>query len=257
MDKSLIHVRIYFPSNDKSPVVSQPRHRPFNFPPVPIAAKHAAILNFFIRTTSWWYDQINSPTFKICSQLFRIISFIPNQTLRFARKFLEGRSDRDLLMRSGSVKGDCQRNSFAVRHHHKLRTLAAPGNIDFRAPFLATIKWPSTKHCVHWMRLRLSSSRIKLNQIFSHTPCFSQSLRRLQQVLGLGYSLGKSFHRAPLRNTQRMPSSTTRLFFQGRPLLFSLGSNGSIFFHCFSLKYMARLIGFISSDESFIDNYLQ
>ena len=242
MDKSLIHFIVGFPTHYQTAVVSKPRHRSFNFPSMPVAAKRSAILNFFARTISWRYDQINAAAFKICSQTLRVVSFIADQTLGLTRQFLDRCLDRDLFMGPCSVKGHCQRNSFAVRHHHKLRTLATPGIIDFRAPFLATIKWPSIKHWLHWMRRRLSNSLIKLSQIFSQTPRSSQSLKRLQQVLGLGYSLGKSFHRAPLRNIQKIPSSTSRFFFQGRPLLFNFGSRGSIFFHCFSLKYIARLI---------------
>lgn len=223
--------------------MTKPGHSTFNFPPMSIPAKSSSILNFFTRAIARRYDQINSAIFKIRSQSLRIISFVTNQTLRLAQQALECCLNQHLLMRAGSVKGHCQRNSFAVRHHHELRTLAAPGNVNFRAPFLATMKWPSIKHWVHWIRLRLSNSRIKLCQIFSQTPWSSQSLNRLQQVLGLGYSLGKSFHRAPLRSTHKIPSRTSRFFFHGRPLLFNFGSNGSIFFHCFSLRYIARPIG--------------
>ena len=236
MNKRLVHIRMNFPAIHQTPIVSKPGHCPFNFPAMTIATKRSTILNFFVRTSSWRYNQIDTAFFEICTQSLRVISFVANQTLRFSRQLLNSRLDRNLFVRSGTVKGHCQRNSFAVRHHHKLRTLATPCIINFRAPFLATIKWPSIKHCVQSIRRRFSNSRIKLSQIFSQTPCSSQSLRRLQQVLGLGYSLGKSFHRAPLRSTQRIPSSTSRFFFQGRPLLFSLGSNGSIFFHCFSLR---------------------
>ena len=224
--------------------MTEPRNGSFNLPSVSVAAKATAILDFFKPKVSGRSNQFNAAFPEISSQTVRVIRFITHQTSGGSRQSSDRLTNQYLLVRSGRVKGHCQRNSFAVRHHHELRTLATPCNFDFRAPFLATTKWPSIKHCAHWIRLRLSNSRIKLSQIFSQMPWSSQSLRRLQQVLGLGYSLGKSFQRAPLLNTQRMPSKTTRLFFQGRPLLFNLGSNGSIFFHCFSLKYIARLIGF-------------
>ena len=242
MDKSLIHFRVSFPTNNQSSEIAQPRHCPFNFPSMTIASKCSTILNVFASTPSGRNNEIYASAFKICAQTFRVVSFITNQTFRLTRQILDRCLDRNLFVRTCPVKGHCQRNSFAVRHHHKLRTLATPCVIDFRAPFLATIKWPSIKHCAQWIRRRLSNSRIKLCQILSHTPCSSQSLNRLQHVLGLGYSLGKSFHLAPLLNTQKMPSKTSRFFFQGRPLLFNLGSKGSIFFHCFSLRYIARLI---------------
>ena len=57
---------------------------------------------------------------------------------------------------------------------------------------------------------------------------------RRQQVDGLGYRSGKSCQRAPVRRTQRMPSSTCRLSIGGRPPFgFALGSgsSGSSSFH--------------------------
>ena len=256
MDKSLINFWMNFPAINQTSVMAKPRHRAFDLPSMTIASKAASILNFFDSKVSSWSNELNSASTKISSQTIRIISLVTDQTLWFSLKTFKRCFNQRLLVWSGRVKGHCQRNALAVCHHHKLRTLTPSGDFDFRAPFLATIKWPSIKHWAHWIFLCLSNSLIKLCQIFSQTPWSSQSLKRLQQVLGLGYSLGKSFHRAPLRKTQRMPSSTNRLCFQGRPLLFNFGSNGSIFCHCFSLKYFARLIDF-SPMSLFIDNHLQ
>jgi hypothetical protein len=147
------------------------------------------------------------------------------------------------LMRGGRVKGHSQRNTLAVRQNHELRALAPLGFADFRPPFLAGMKLPSMKHSAHWIWLFLSNSWMKARQTLSQRPVSSHIRRRLQHVLGLGYFSGKSFHRAPVRKIQRMPSNTRRLSFQGLPLLFNLGSRGSIFRHCQSLKYTARLIG--------------
>jgi hypothetical protein len=58
-------------------------------------------------------------------------------------------------------------------------------------------------------------ARITYNQISSSV----QRLRRRQQVDGLGYVEGKSFHGAPVRRIQRMPSKTSRLEASGRPPL--------------------------------------
>ena len=243
MDKSLIHFSIHFPTKNQTPVMPDPGHCAFDFPSIFIAPKSAAILNWLFPTLSWRGNEFNTGASKFGTQKFGIVTFITNQTLGLPRQAFERCLNQRLLVRCGRVKGHCQRNSFAVRHHHELRTLATPSDFDFRAPFLAITKWPSIKHCAHWIRRRLSSSRIKLSQIFSQIPWSSQSLKRLQQVLGLGYCFGKSFQRAPLRSTHRMPSRTSRFFFQGRPLLLNFGSKGSIFSHCFWLKYIARLIG--------------
>jgi hypothetical protein len=71
-------------------------------------------------------------------------------------------------------------------------------------------------------------------------PSSSHRWRRRQQVAGDGYSCGKSRQRAPVLRTQRMPSRTSRLSRNGRPLLLSFGSNGSICAHCSSLSTFVR-----------------
>ncbi len=232
-----------FPSNHQATIMCKPSHGSFNLPTMAITPKFASILDTFKFTTPYRSHQINATIAKSYSQRLRIITRVCYQMLwRFPQTFKDF-IDMRLFVWAGQVKGHCQRNSLAVRHHHELRTLATPCNVDFRAPFLALTKWLSIKHWAHWIFLRLSNCLMKCCQILSHTPSSSHNFKRLQQVLGLGYSLGKSFQRAPLRNTQRIPSKTKRLFFQGRPLLFNFGSSGSIFSHCFWLKYTARLIG--------------
>lgn len=236
MHKGLIHFRVSFPTYDQSSVMSDPRHRALNLPAVLVAPEAPAVLDPANSKVPLWSNQLDPLLLELSSQVIRIIGFIPDQTLRLTPQTFKRCPNQRLLMRTGRVKGHCQRNSFAVCHHHKLRTLTTPCDFGFWAPFFAATKWPSIKHWTHPILRRLSSSRMKLCQSFSQIPWSSQSLKRLQQVLGLGYSLGKSFQRAPLLKTQRIPSSTARLFFQGRPLLFNLGSRGSIFRHCFSLK---------------------
>jgi hypothetical protein len=124
----------------------------------------------------------------------------------------------------------------AVDHHHPLRAFAPLGFADAKAPFLAGAKLPSRKLSLQSSLPLRSSSERNARQILSQTPCFSQRRNRRQQVLALGYSGGKSRHRAPVLSTHKMPSTTRRLSDQGRPRLLSRGSNGSILFHRSSLK---------------------
>jgi hypothetical protein len=159
-------------------------------------------------------------------------------------------------MWTGRGNGHSQRNTSAIRHNHELGALTPLGFPDFWAPFFAETNVPSIKHSLQSIWPRLSSLRIKVRHIFSQTPCSSHIFNRLQQVLGLGYFSGRSFHLAPVRRTQRIPSKTKRLFCQGRPLLFNFGSNGSISFHCFSVKYIARLIGLIPPMNLLSANHL-
>jgi len=63
-------------------------------------------------------------------------------------------------------------------------------------------------------------------------------MSRRRQVLYEGYSLGRSFQRAPLRSTQRIPSKQGRFATGERPTerLLGLGNSGSIMFHCASVN---------------------
>jgi hypothetical protein len=97
-----------------------------------------------------------------------------------------------------------------------------------RSPFFSGAKLPSRKLSLQSNLPRRSSSERKARQILSHTPRCSHCRSLRQHVLALGYSLGKSRHRAPVLSTHRMPSSTRRLR--------SLGKSGSSLAHCSSDK---------------------
>jgi len=256
MEKSLIHFVVMFPTGNKPSVIAQPCNGPFNFPTALVTSEGTSILKFAFSAASIWNDQLNSLLSKSLTKFLRIISFVTHQVLGCFTKLINRLFNKSYLMWTGRGNGHSQRNTLAIRHHHELGTLAPLGFADFWAPFFAETNVPSIKHSLQSIWPLLSSLRIKVRHIFSQTPCSSHIFNRLQQVLGLGYFSGRSFHLAPVRRIHRMPSKTKRLFFQGRPLLFNFGSNGSITFHCFSVKYIARLIGF-SSYEPFIGKSLR
>lgn len=243
MEKSLIHFVVMFPTSDKSSVISEPGNSPFDLPAAFVTPEGSSVLHGTAAVLSMRSHKFNASTFEFLTKLIRVIGFISNQMLRFSAQLINGFINECYLMWTGRGKGHCQRNTLAISHHHELGALATLGFPDFWAPFFADTKLPSIKHSAQSIWPFLSSSLMKVRQIFNHTPCSSHLFNRLQHVLGLGYFSGKSFHRAPVRRIQRIPSTTQRLFFQGRPLLFNFGSKGSIFFHCFSVRYIARLIG--------------
>ena len=257
MEKSLIHFVVPFPTRDKAPVIADPRNRSLNLPAALVTPKRSAVLKLLSLVLSRRSNELNALLFEILTKLVRIIRFVSDQTFGLLAQLINRLVNDFYLMWAGRMNGHSQRNTLAVCHHHELRALAPLGFADFGPPFLADTKLPSIKHSAHWMRFLLSSSLMKIRQIFSHTPCSSHILSRLQHVLGLGYFSGKSFHRAPVLRIHRIPSKTKWLFFQGRPLLFNLGRCGSIASHCFSVKYIARLIGLITSYELFIGNHLR
>lgn len=137
-----------------------------------------------------------------------------------------------------------QRKTLAVDHHHALRTLAALGFPDVRAPFFAGANVASTNTFSQRSRPRASSWPRKARHIASHVPSSSHWRNRRQHVDPLGYPSGRSRHRAPVRSTQRMPSTTERVSTRGRPPRgdrTDAGRCGSIFAHCASVSRTLRL----------------
>lgn len=241
----MIHLVVTLPTSDKSSVIAEPGNGTFDLPAAFVTSEGSSVLHGMAAVLSMRGHQLNALLFESFAKFIRVIGLVSDQVLRFLAQLINGFINERYLMWTGRGKGHSQRNTLAIRHHHKLGPLAPLGFPDFWAPFFAETKLPSMKHSAQSIWPFLSSSRMKVRQTFSHTPSSSHLFRRLRQVLGLGYFSGKSFHRAPVRRIQRIPSTTKRLFFQGRPLLFNFGSNGSIFFHCFSVKYIARLIGVV------------
>ena len=245
MEKSLIHFIVMFPTSNQASVVAKPGDGAFNLPAVFVTSKCSAILGFWLAAIlSVRCHKLNALFLKFRSKFIRVIRFVTHQSFGFLAQLINRLMDQNHLMWTGRGNGHSQRNTLAISHHHELRPFPPLGFPDFWTPFFADTKLPSIKHSAQLIWPFLSSLLIKVRQIFNQTPSSSHLLSRLQHVLGLGYFSGKSFHLAPVRKIQRIPSSTRRLFFQGRPLLFSFGKSGSISFHCFSVKYTARLIGF-------------
>jgi hypothetical protein len=136
-----------------------------------------------------------------------------------------------------------QRNTLAVDHHHALRAFPPLSFPDLVAPFFAGAKSASINAFSQRRRPRSSSSPRNVRQTRSHTSCSSHSRSRRQQVDGLGYSTGRSRHRAPLFSTHKIPSMQSRWPMNGRPPCRCFGrggSSGSIFFHCLSVNRIPR-----------------
>ena len=143
-------------------------------------------------------------------------------------------------LRGRKLRSD--RYTLAVDHHHALRTFPATGFSDCGAPFFASTKVASRKASSQSSNFRSSNRASNACHARSHTPCSSHRRRRRQQVEPLGYSLGRSRHRAPTRRTQRMPSKQLRFDAQGRPRPSfrrgGAGNKSSICFHCWSVSIM-------------------
>ena len=247
MEKGTVNTNKFFISNNKAPEITYPRKGAFNFPSFSIPSEFSSVLclRFFsilpVRT-----NQLYSSFFKLFTKWITIISFISNQALWAAFRPSRALSwyfdlckrlvNKSYLRRGCRGNGASQRNTLAVDHHHPLRTFTSFGFSDAGAPFFAGAKLPSMKASSQSKRAFSSRSERNLRHTSSQTPCSSQSLSLRQHVEGLGYTLGRSLHLAPLRKTQRMPSRTCRLPACGRPTRpgSGFGNKGSSLFHCSS-----------------------
>lgn len=153
-----------------------------------------------------------------------------------------------------------QRNTLAIDHHHVLCSLSPLGFPDSRAPFFAGEKLASMNASSQSRTPLASSSERKALHISFRTSASYHSFKRRQQVEKCGYLSGRSFHRAPVLSTQRIPSKTNRSSALGRPPFGPtgfFGMRGSIFLHCSSVRYTTRVLTGLTSGEVNIPKMLE
>lgn len=258
MKESRVHRDFMFISDHETPKRAKPGKGPLDFVSPAVSVSHATVLlPFFLPVLPVGRQEGDPSSFQPVPERVTVIPLVGDESLgpRFGATFpsnmdpdvLQGLFSQGHFRWRGRVDVASQWNTLTIDHHHPLRSFAPLGFSDCRAPFFAGAKLPSMKASLQSRIPSLSSWERKVRQIFSHTPSSSQRLSLLQQVAGLGYRSERSFQRAPVRKTHRIPSITLRSFALGRPLLrgiSSLGSKGSIFSHCSSVKNsVRRLIG--------------
>lgn len=263
MHKSLINRHISIPSNHDAAIVLQPSDRAFDDPSLSITPKRSAVLSLGFATIDLMRaHQLQATFFQSITQRIGIIGTIRDKMapmLLRQRRFVQCRLDQLRLVRGRACHVHSERKTLAARHHHKLCTFSTFGFTHAEAPFFAGQKVPSAKMFIQWSWPCSSSSWIRAIQVRSQTSCSSQSRSRRQHVLGEGKRSGKSFHLAPLRSTQRMPSKHSRLPAGGRPPLaerLGCGSNGSIFFHCSSVMISSLAMAGIPFHDQVLHNHL-
>ena len=246
MEKSFIHLKMIVMADQQAAEVAQPGKGALDIPAFAVAPQFSAVVERgFLAALAMRHDQQNPALQQTPTQAVAVVAPVGNQAqgpvaqtpARLAdRNPLERAFGQGHFRRTGAGQLASQRNTRAVDHHHPLRALAALGFADAEAPLFAGAKLASRKLSSQSNVPRASSSERNARHTLSQTPCFSQRARRRQQVLGLGYSWGRSRQRAPVLSTHKIPSSTRRLSAQGRPRLLSRGSSGSILCHCSSDK---------------------
>ena len=250
MEKSLINNQKPVVTHEQSAIMANPGESSFNHPTSFVSAQFAAVLSRFLFTiAAMRTDKFNSLVLQSLPQRIRISRRVINQTFNMlsllTRNLNKGLFNQRNFMRSRRVQPASQRKTLAVDHHHPLRAFAPFGFSDGKTPFFAEAKLPSIKHSLQSILPWSSNWAKNCRQMVNHRSSSSQSFNRLQHVLGLGYSSGKSCHRAPVLRTHKMPSNTLRLSRHGRPpflLCFNFGNNGSIFTHCLSVNSGFRFL---------------
>src|SRR5580698_1633966 len=246
MEKGSVALDMIIITHQEAAEVSEPGKSAFDFPAMTVAAQFSAIVERgFAPPATMGTNQDHAALQQTPAQWIAVVSAIGHdaqgplaRAAALLRHANPGQSTfgQSHFPRRGRDQLASQRNTLAVDHHHPLRAFAALGFSNAVAPFLAGEKLPSRNDSLQSSRPCWSSSERKCRQILSQMSCSSHWRKRRQQVLGLGYSLGRSRQRAPVLSTQRMPSNTRRLSAHGRPRLRSWGRRGSSLAHCLSDK---------------------
>jgi hypothetical protein len=214
-------------ADEETTKVAQVSKGALDFPALAVTPQRSPILKSNAPAASMRTDQFDSTSSQALAKMLRIISAITDEPLRTSAGTprsgtghlhgIQGFFGKGDLRGRGAKESASQRNTLAVCHHHPLRTFATFGFTHAEPPFLAAAKLPSINTSLQLSFPCSSSSQRKSRHRVNHTSSSSQSRSLRQQVLALGYFLGRSRQRAPLRSTHRMPSRTARSSALGRP----------------------------------------
>src|SRR5690606_38470165 len=108
------------------------------------------------------------------------------------------------MMRGGDEGGD--RHVATGSHHEDAAAVSLGRATHVVTPFFARENEPSPIASSKLMPRLPRTFPSRRSHALRKTPERVQSRCRLQQVAGEGYRSGKSFHRAPVIRTHRMPS---------------------------------------------------
>jgi hypothetical protein len=266
MKEALIDAQQAVVTYGQTTIVAEPGVGALDFPSALVSAQLASVvIRLLPFVPAVGSNQLNAALFQSAPQRIAVIALVGDDALRFAAwpsapaRYLHLRQrglGESHLVGRGRRQECSQRNTLAVDQYHPLRALAALGFPDRSAPFFAGAKLPSGKVSPQRSNPRWCRVPNKARQASSQTPRSSQSRKRRQQVTPLGNRSGMSRQRAPLRNTQRMPSKQALFSAQGCPFpsrrTLGSGSKPLIFSHSSLLSMM----GLVNLDAGSAPKYL-
>jgi hypothetical protein len=240
-----------FVPDDKSAEVLKPRKEAFDLPSPLVATQRTTILG----------DRLASPASVRSNHLHRsffgeasvqwitVIGFVTNETRgKFIQKTrVQCGVNESHFMRASTGCANGERKTASVCKAHNLGSFAPFGLAHTIAPFFAGAKVPSMKPSLRSIPPRSRRSSARAVRILAKTPDSVHSWKRRWQVLLGGYRDGRSAHGAPVRRIQRMPSSTARKSWGGRPEVpgcaLGFGRYPAIRCHCSFVRSIDHISG--------------
>lgn len=232
-----------FPANDGSSKVVQPTDGPFDDPTAFVAAELSPVLQWRADPRlSVWADQVDSVSLEPPSQAIAVGRFVVDQSLGLSlpqNSIVNQRFNQNRFVSIGRLGLNREWKPLGIHHEHDFRAFAATCRSNLFAPFFADENVPSANVSEKSICSFSSSFMTSRKNACSSSPASVQVLSRKWQVDFEGKVFGKSFQRAPVRNTQRIPSRQSRGCTWGRPPSLAGGSHGNrsaINSHCLSVN---------------------
>ncbi len=233
-------------ANNNSSEVLQPSKKALDIPAPLVPSHRPPVLSDILPPVgSMRSDQLNAT---LCREALikgiTVIRFIADdlfgKVVSMCR--VEGIFDQSYFVRGSALHVDGERKTSAVCKGHDLRPLATLGLANTVAPFLAPAKEPSINASERSRSPCCWRSSAREERSFLNTPARVHRWNQRWHVWCEGYRSGKSFHGAPVRRIQRIPSKTSRESHGGRPrppgFRFGSGISGWMRIHCRSVRSM-------------------
>lgn len=236
-----------FVANDEPPEVVEPCEKAFDFPSASVAAHGASVLCSANSAGSVGSNEFDAAfVAEALVERVAVVGCVADQAVGrvFEHALIDGGfNERYFVGRSTcNVNGD--RKTMSVCDCHDLGALAAFGFPHAKPPFLAPVKEPSINASRTSMPPRSAKSSASASSTRLNVPSRAHRWKRRWHVWYGGYRSGKSFHGAPVRNTQRTPLSTSRGSRHGRPRPSGrhrgFGNSGSITIHCSFVRSISQ-----------------
>jgi hypothetical protein len=241
-------------SSDEASIVVQPAKAAFDDPSAAIASQGAAIVpGGSLAIAAMWCDEGDTTLCEFITEGIGVESTVGDHALEDRGCAIEmevphliegGRGERGFGGgRSGNLNSE--RYTLAADQNHELRALSALSEPDGFAPFFAPEKDASRNASSRSRRSLALRTPSSARHTSFQTSWSSQRVSQRWTVALLGYSLGRSFQRAPVVSIHRMASSTLRGLDQGRPRPWlrrvGLGNSGSRIAHWRSVSILQQI----------------